>query len=153
MRAGPESDVSHAFLTSPVAAARDPRSVQLNGSLGSFCAGSTGQARSGSLADHLAWHDSTRERREPPGDLANDAVDLALREALATSLGADAPRRLERIGAGRYRLAGRRVYCRLSQDGHLLARRDSGFIPIAEFLASVAPCAERSNRLSGMVCA
>lgn len=73
----------------------------------------------------------------------SEPVDVAFCAAVAkfggTATGATLPGgEFERLGAGRFRYKGHRVFCRLDQDGHLVARRGSEFIAIHQFLDYLA---------------
>jgi len=66
-------------------------------------------------------------------------VDAAFLAALsgcvrADRFGSSDDTQLEKLGGGRYRYRGHRVFCRLDQEGRLMARRGSEFLPIGEFL-------------------
>uniref|UniRef100_A0A7S4VTK5 non-specific serine/threonine protein kinase n=1 Tax=Alexandrium monilatum TaxID=311494 RepID=A0A7S4VTK5_9DINO len=72
--------------------------------------------------------------RVPSEALSKDpgCMDAALREALPGAA-------VERLGGGRYRLDGRRVFCRLDEKGQVVARCGARFVPIGQFLSLVAP--------------
>merc|ERR1712039_514863 len=70
-------------------------------------------------------------------EVIGDPVDEALRVALNRES-------FEKLGGGRYRFRGQRVFCRLDQEGRLLVRKGSEFVPIGDFLQQPLACPDRA---------